>query len=161
MDKEAFWDHINPLQERIFRFALSILKNKEDAQDALHDIVVKLWDSKHKLMREKNINSFALKTTKNHCIDLLRKRGEVLTLAASHQTLAISSSYEQQDLIACIKSRSHQLPVQQRMVLELKDFQGYSYEEISKILDIPIATLRVVLSRARKFVLKSVTHEPG
>ena len=160
MDKEAFWDHINPLQEHIFRFALSILKDKEDAEDALHDILVKLWDHKHRLMKEKNINAFALKATKNHCIDLLRRRGEVLTLTTSHQTSDVNSNYEQQDLIAVIKSRSSQLPVQQRMVLELKDFQGYDYKEISKILDIPVATLRVVLSRARKFVLKSIIHEP-
>ena len=159
MDKETFWNHINPLQERLFRFALSILKDSRDAQDALHDILVKLWDKRHRLVKEQNIDAFALKTTKNYCIDLLRKRGRVLTVEQSSQTLTISPDYEQKDLIALIKKRSSQLPVQQRMIIELKDFQGYDYKEISEIMDIPIATLRVNLSRARKFILKSISHE--
>ena len=159
MDKETFWNHINPLQERLFRFALSILKDSRDAQDALHDILVKLWDKRHMLIKEKNIDAFALKTTKNYCIDLLRKRGRVLTVEQSSQTLTISPDYEQKDLIALIKKRSSQLPLQQRMIIELKDFQGYDYKEISEIMDIPIVTLRVNLSRARKFILKSISHE--
>lgn len=159
MDKEKFWKTVNPLQECVFRFALSILNDKDDARDAVHDILIKLWYKRHKLDDERNIKSFVLKVTRNYCIDLLRKRGGMLMREPSAEELKVNQDYDERDLVEFIKERSCELPLQQRMVLELKDFQDYDYEEISEVLDTPITTLRVNLSRARKFILKLIENE--
>jgi len=159
MDRDTFWSIINPLQERLFRFAVSILKNKEDAQDAVHDVFEKLWYKRNNFNREKGVDAFVFKVMKNHCIDLLRKQKKLLEVDLISESIHVESEYENKDLIELIKHRFSQLPIQQRMVIELKDFQGYDYDEISKIMDVPISTLRVILSRARKNVLKSIKNE--
>lgn len=159
MDKDTFWNYVNPLQERLFKFAFSILKNVEDAQDAVHDVLVKLWYKRKSLKKDGNIGAFALKVMKNHCLDVLRKRKQLIQLDNDQILKHDGFDYEKMDTVDLIKTRIGHLPIQQRMIIELKDFQGYSYKEISIILEIPITTLRVNLSRARKFVLKSITYE--
>lgn len=159
MDKDTFWKHINPLQEKLFRFSLSILKSREEAQDALHDVLEKLWHKRRQLSKERNIDSFAMKVMKNHCIDVLRKKGRMLYVDEKASTNVVFQKYEQQDMIEFIKKRMELLPLQQKMIVELKDFQGFNYSEISDIMDIPITTLRVNLSRARKYLLKPIDHE--
>ena len=96
---------------------------------------------------------------KNHCIDILRKQKKLLEVDLISESICVESDYENKDMIELIKHRFVQLPMQQRMVIELKDFQGYDYDEISKIMNVPISTLRVILSRARKNVLKSIKNE--
>ena len=134
MDKDTFWNYVNPLQERLFRFAFSILKNTEEAQDALHDVLEKLWYKRKKLQLEKNIDAFAMKVMKNHCMDTLRKQKRILQKNKMDHAFIYDPNYEQKDLIEILKNRLGLLPLQQKLLVELKDFQGYGYEEISEIM---------------------------
>ena len=63
---------------------------------------------------------------------------------------------EVNDNIENVRKIMEQLPEQQRMIIELRDVEGYSYEEIEKILDININTIRVNLSRARKRIKEAL-----
>ena len=159
MDKDTFWALVSPLQEHLFRFALSILKEKDEAEDAVHDVFLKLWHKRHQLNAQGNVTAFVLKATKHHCIDMLRRRGAILERSYPDAEPGVQPNYEETDMVEFVKKKSRELPLQQRMVLELKDFQGYDYKEICEVLEIPITTLRVNLSRARKSILKSLAHE--
>ena len=160
MDKDTFWDLVNPLQEPLFRFALSMLKNQADAQDAMQDVLEKLWLRKSHIRKDSgNLMSFSMKTMKNHCIDILRKSKRLVELDSDDITASPLNNFEHQDLLKFIEERISQLPLNQRMIIELKDFQGFGYEEISEVMEIPVATLRVYLGRARKFVLKGIEDE--
>ena len=160
MDKDTFWDLVNPLQEPLFRFAFSMLKSKANAQDALQDVLEKLWLRKRHIRNESgNIMSFSMKIMKHHCIDILRKSKRLVELDSDEVTTTPHNNFEHQDLLKFIEGRISQLPLKQRMIIELKDFHGFGYEEISEVMDIPVANLRVYLGRARKFVLKGIEDE--
>ena len=100
-----------------------------------------------------------MKVMKNHCIDMLRKGNKLLNVDMPEKVDAVHQSFEAEDLRKYLKKRLSELPLNQKMIVELKDFQGFSYEEISEILQIPVTTLRVQLSRARKYLIKSIDHE--
>lgn len=157
MNKEQFWKYFSPLQSDIFGLSMSILKNQQEAQDAIHEVLLKLWKKRKHISSERNIKSLTLKTTKNHCIDVLRKKQRNnINISANDYYLP---DYEQVDLVGMVKKICQSLPEQQRMVIELKDFGGYTYQEISEIMEISIPTLRVLLSRARKRIIKLIENE--
>ena len=158
MNEAEFWKCIAPLQDDIFRFSLSILKNEADASDAVQEVMLKLWQKRDQLVGTERLKPLVMKTTKNHCIDLLRKQKRRTGTGISDGQMAIEPNYEHTDLLDFIKQQCSQLPEAQRMVLELKDFQGYDYSDISEIMDVPIPSLRVLLSRARKAVLAKIHH---
>jgi len=138
-------------KEKLYRFAFSILKQKEDAQDAVQEVVLKLWNKKKILNSSENLESYCMSSVKNYALDLLRKNKQQLKYKSSGlTTVTENSNIENRDLIEKMRTELQQLPVQQRMAIELKDFQGYEYEEISEILEMNINAIRVNVSRGRK-----------
>ncbi len=151
MTGPEFEKRIVQQKQKLYRFALSILKQKEDAQDAVQEVVLKLWGTKESLDNTHNFESYCMSSVKNYSLDLLRKQKRhhnfrELRLEEQWE----NNSLENNDLIEKIQLKIKTLPVQQRMAIELKDFQGYGYEEISEILDMNVNAIRVNVSRGRK-----------
>ncbi|WP_303918867.1 RNA polymerase sigma factor [Draconibacterium sediminis] len=147
-------------KDKLFRFALSILKDSNEAQDAVQEVVLKLWKNRRLIDNAKNHESYCLNTIKNHCFDVLRKQKK-------HQNYLQTNINEQMDetrfdaidFVEKLKQELHQLPVQQRMAIELKDFQGLDYEEVSEIMEQSVNTIRVHVSRGRKKLFEIFKEE--
>jgi RNA polymerase sigma factor (sigma-70 family) len=138
-------------KNRMYRFAFSILRNQEDAKDVVQEVVLKLWKKKMKLDRTNNIESFCMSTIKNYSLDVLRKKNhENRFITNLNKGKTENQNFENIDLISKIKNELKNLTAQQRMAVELKDFQGYEYEEISEILQCSINAVRANVSRGRK-----------
>jgi RNA polymerase sigma-70 factor (ECF subfamily) len=157
MDKNEFLEVIQPFKNKLYGFAMRLLNNPEDVQDAMQEVLLKLWIKRANLLKEKNIEALAMRMMKNHCIDQIRKSNrkppENEYLYSEHY------SHENKDLIHQIKTNMRTLPEQQQIMIELKDFQGYSYEEISDLLGVAINTIRVNVSRGRKKMIKGLVKE--
>ncbi|MDX8341233.1 RNA polymerase sigma factor [Draconibacterium sp. IB214405] len=160
MTNSKFEKLIIQLKDKLFRFAFSILKDSNDAQDAVQEVVLKLWKNKRLLDDAKNLESYCLNAVKNHCFDVLRKQKH-------HQNYLLANVHEAQeetrfdaiDLVDKLKQELHQLPDQQRMAIELKDFQGLEYEEVSEIMEQSTNTIRVHVSRGRKKLFEIFKEE--
>ncbi|WP_297093900.1 RNA polymerase sigma factor [uncultured Draconibacterium sp.] len=147
-------------KDKLFRFAASILKDSNDAQDAVQEVVLKLWKNRRLLDNAKNLESYCMNTVKNHCFDVLRKQKH-------HQNYLLANVHEAQeetrfdaiDLVEKLKQELHQLPDQQRMAIELKDFQGLDYEEVGDIMEQSANTIRVHVSRGRKKLFEIFKEE--
>ena len=151
MTNREFEKFIYKQKDKMFRFALSILKNTENAEDAVQEIALRLWKNKRSLDKSQNAESYCLKTIKNYCLDELRKQNHRIDYQANHQAESFKvTEVENLDMVEKIKQELDKLPTQQRMAIELKDFQGYSYEEISEILELNVNAIRVNVSRGRK-----------
>ncbi len=151
MTNDEFENLIIQQKNRLYRFAFSILKNCEEAEDAVQEIVLKLWSKRLSLQIDKNIESFCMQSVKNHCFDVLRKRTEDLNYKnKAILNFAENLNFENIDLVEKIKIEVQNLSTQQRMAIELKDFQGYDYDEISEILEMSVNSIRVNVSRGRK-----------
>ena len=161
MTSEEFKKNIIPLGNKLYGFAFRFLKDSDEAKDAIQDIYIKLWKLKDKLHEYNSIEAFAMRVTRNYCLDKIKLKKTV--------SLEVNPPYENQvkekdpqqmleinDKIKNVRKVMEQLPEQQRMIIELKDVEGYSYEEIEKVLDLNINTIRVNLSRARKRIKEAL-----
>ncbi|HYQ59205.1 MAG TPA: RNA polymerase sigma factor [Draconibacterium sp.] len=151
MTSNKFEKLILQQKDKLFRVAFSILKDSNDAQDAVQEVVLKLWKNRRLLDNAKNLESYCLNAVKNHCFDVLRKQKhhQYYLLANVHESQE-ETRFETIDLVERLKQELHQLPDQQRMAIELKDFQGLEYEEVSEIMEQSTNTIRVHVSRGRK-----------
>lgn len=150
MTNREFEYLIDEQKERLFRFALSILNDYEEARDAVQDVVLKLWKLRKQLDKKQNPESFCMSTLKNHCLDLLRKQSQQQAYLHAQPEVKINLNFESVDMVNQLKTELKRLPVQQRMAIELKDFQGLEYDEICNILQQNIDAVRANVSRARK-----------
>lgn len=153
MDENTFIAMVTPISKKLYGFALRMLKNEADAQDAAQDVMVKLWTYRKKINIEKNLTSLAMTIMKNKCIDRIWQSVKIEHSTGIEAIEAKDNNYEHTDLIAAIKHKLDALPEQQKMIIELKDFQGYDNKEISEIMGISVNSIRVNLSRARKKLL--------
>jgi RNA polymerase sigma-70 factor (ECF subfamily) len=147
-------------KDQMFRLALRILKNEEDANDIVQDSLLKLWDKRKVLADIKNIKSFSMTMVRNACIDLIRKHKpltdkEQLIL---QKTDELNPELEMvvSDQLKMVRKIIDRMNEQQREVIQLREIEGLDYEEISEITGLTINNLRVIISRARKEIREKI-----
>lgn len=168
MTRKEFEADILPLSRNLYRFAFRFLSNREEAEDAVQEVYLKLWKMRDKLSGYNNIKAFAMTVTRNHCLDCLRKRKkEYLEDSITDNTRTSDMMYEDniegRESFRIITGIIDSLPDNYREVIQMRDIDGYEFEEIREKLGIDINNLRVKLSRARKMVreeLKKRNYEP-
>ena len=160
MTIKEFKINLLPLKNRMFRLSLNLLKNRDDAEDAVQEVFVKIWKKQEKITDLKNIEAFVMTVTRNFCLDKLKsKRNKHLTLNEDIAKQTSSTPYEyteQADLVKKIKVIMQQLPEQQRTIVHLRDIEGYNFDEIMDITGWDLNYLRVNLSRGRKRIKESI-----
>ncbi len=158
MTRAEFNEYVLQQSRKLYGFAFRILRNQEEAEDAVQEVFIRLWKMGEKLDQYENVDALATTMTKNYCIDQLRKQKHLQgnpTANDELQTNTSSSPHEQLERIesdAIIHRIIGDLDEKYRLVIMLKDIDGFSYEEIAEKTGQNINTLRVNLSRARSFV---------
>lgn len=137
-----------------------ILKNEEETRDAVQDLMVKLWNKRGDLEQCTNQMAYIVTMAKNYSFDLLKKkRPAVLGEEENFKVLNIESkeiSPETKEKYECVQRVIKNLPEKYQMVIQLRDIDGFSFEEMKEITGYEIANLRVILSRARQKVKEEV-----
>lgn len=156
MTVETFKIEVLPMKQKLFRFANRMLINVPEAEDVVQEVFLRLWARKERLNEYKSIEAFAMTITKNLCLDKLKSKGyRKDELTEKHQQQTTETPYqkmEMNDSYQKVKKIIDTLPEQQRMIIHLRDIEGYEYEEISEVMNISVNTIRVNLSRSRKKV---------
>jgi RNA polymerase sigma factor (sigma-70 family) len=164
MDSNEFKSRILPLGRKLFNFARLILNDKDEAQDAVQEVFIKLWNYRNKMDSVKNTEAFAMKIIKNWCYDRLKAKKPLLIedygKGVDYQKDSNNphSLLESTDRLNRYNNILLGLPEQQRMITQLRDVEGYEFEEIADILNISVNTIRVNLSRARKKIKESIIN---
>lgn len=164
MKEKEFLEIFEPLSHKLFGFALRMLGNSDKANDAVQEVLLKLWKKRKKIKLEGNIVAYSFKIMNNHCIDKIRmdKRVSSYTFDDNKtftEYVSDNTDFEDKDLVEKIRKLVEKLPVKQRLSIELRDFQGYSYEEISKITDMTVNAIRVNISRARTRIIEKFVKD--
>lgn len=149
------------LSEKLFRIAFRLMGDSAEAEDVVQDSIMKLWDIRTSLHKYNSIEAFTVTMVKNKCLDKLKAKGRNSVDIDNAYSLSNAVSPENQnetnENIAMINQIVNQLPEHQRLIIQLRDIEGYSFDDISQITGISINTLRVNLSRARKAVKEQLT----
>ena len=163
MNHKEFINEIYPLKDKLFRLAKKMLTSIEEAEDATQEVFSKLWNGRNYIKTYNSAEAFAMKMTKNYCLDVLKsKRANISTLSLVHtKNLSHSDKFiENQDSLSYIKKMMNSLPDTQKLILHLRDIEEYEYNEIAKILEMNEASVRVAASRARKEIReKLIKHK--
>lgn len=165
MTKEQFKYQVVPVKDKLFRLALMMLKDRQDAEDILQEVFLKLWSIRQKLTGYKSIEALAMTITKNLCLDKLKSYAhrnrvskDVHSMELDARTLTPEKEAELSDSMSQLKKIINALPEQQKLVLHLRDVEQYSTEEISGLTGLNDGTIRVTLSRARKVIRKELSR---
>lgn len=167
MTHKEFCETYITLSESLYRVAFYILESREDAEDALQDLFLRLWQSRDTLSAVHNPKAYGITLMRNICIDRVRKgrgNGAVVSLESFNGEETGSSSLSREDAESCLEisektdrvlSLIGTLPKGEREVMKLRVLEELSYDEISKRTGMNPLTLRVLLSRARKKIRKA------
>lgn len=167
MTQNEFVHLTNPFKDKLFRLAKRLLVSTEEAEDATQEVILKLWNKKENLSQHNSLEAFAMTITKNYCLDQLKsKRAQNLKIVHNNFTdkgASLQQKLEDQDSLNWVEKIITQLPIQQQIIIQMRDIEQCEFEEIAVILEMNETAIRVALSRARKtireFMLK--THRYG
>jgi RNA polymerase sigma factor (sigma-70 family) len=141
----------------LYRFILKSMNGNEAAKDVVQDVFIKLWE-KHENIQFEKIKSYLFTAGYRTMLNVFRdnKRSasfdEVLDSDYSHNN-------QYSDLNEILDDAVAKLPKDQRVVVLLRDYEGYSYQEIGELLNLSESQVKVYIFRARKFLqqyLKSI-----
>ena len=152
-----FKTNVLPISKKLLRFATHFLKNEDEAKDVVQDVFLKLWQKRDSLKEIENIEAFAMRMTRNRCIDVI-KANKVVPIddetdrKLKEKTIDVHSKIELNESANQIKTLINKLPDLQRIIMQLRDIEQLTYEEIAIATEISVNAIRVNLSRARKKV---------
>ncbi len=145
---------VTDFSDRLYRFVLKSIRDTHKAEDIVQDSYEKLWKNVENVNAEK-VKSYLFTTAYHTMIDIIRKEkrstySEELTLKEeSHE-----NNYS--DLGEILKEAVNRLPEIQRMVLLLRDYEGYAYQEIGELTNLSESQVKVYIYRARVFLKKYI-----
>lgn len=133
--------------DAVYRFILKNLRDTDKAQDVVQDSFEKMW-IKHEEIPAEKAKSYLFTTAYHTMIDGIRKDSKQTQLENKHTNiLTVTNNYS--DLKEVLNEALEQLPQIQKSALLLRDYEGYSYEEIGEITGLNEAQVKVYIFRAR------------
>jgi RNA polymerase sigma-70 factor, ECF subfamily len=159
---------------RIFNTVYSILGDEADAEDVVQEVFLRAYQSLRGFRGNADISTWLYRIAMNAVSDHMRKNGRNARMcgplnAGEQETLERAlrdgdnpeNLYCKKELGETVQKALAGLPAKMRMVLVLKEFNGYSYKEISKILGISIGTVESRLYRAREMLRNDIMKISG
>jgi RNA polymerase sigma-70 factor (ECF subfamily) len=138
---------VDDYADGLFRFALKTLGDKEKARDVVQDSFERLW-IKHQDVDYAKSKSYLFTTAYHAAIDSIRlekRQGKMEEVKPSEHT----TSAQYSDLQEVLHDALNKLPEIQRSVILLRDYEGYSYQEIEEITGLNESQVKVYIYRAR------------
>ena len=143
-DPDAFSSLIYFYMKDLYRVAISILMNDEDAADAIQDTILGCWEKLQTLKKEKYFKTWITRVLINRCYDI-RKKQQRITVLEEYEEPSAEDQYNVE-----LKEALGQLDEKYRIVLVLYYSEGYQTGEIAEFLEIPRSTVQTRLQRGRE-----------
>lgn len=154
MDEEKFEKIYNLYKLDVYRLAFSYTQNQNDAEDITQKVFIKLYNNLKKLRNDEE-KFWLLRVTANECKNFFNSVWNKKRITSPLEELNISN--DEKDYLL-LYSSLQKIPKKYRICIHLYYFYGYNLNEISKILNINVNTVKTRLSRSKK-ILKSEMEE--
>lgn len=158
MTPEEFRKIILPEGRRLYALAFRYLNNREEAEDMVQEVMMKLWAGRNRALTFASPAAWCTTMTRNACIDLLRKKRMIRLEDMSDEAImpetsaGIINGTDNREAVRLIEIIVSRMKEPYRSAVILRDMEGYSYEETAEVMQTNINALRTVLSRARKSI---------
>jgi len=150
MTNKEYNQCVDKYADALYGFAHKYLRDPFEAENVVQNTFEKLWVRLDKVELS-TAKAFMYKITYNNCIDIIRKSKREVTMEDS---LAEKHAHNDQysDVMEIVQKAVDNLPVNQKSVVMLRDYEGYDYRSIAEITGMTEAQVKINIFRARKFL---------
>ncbi len=164
-DMAAYRELFDKFGPKIYHFSLSYLKSKDESEELVQDVFLKLWERRSSIDASQSIEAFLFKMAVNIIYDFIRHRNVqhaftdyALTNFDNH-TNNTWESIVMEDVKSIVETLIARLPQQRRKVYHLSKIEGLSNDEIARQLNISKRTVENHLYRAIAFLKQNLEKE--
>ena len=160
MDRSQYNQCVEQYADRLFRFAFSSLRNREEAEDVVQESFARVWE-RVKTIDFAKAKSYLFTTAHHAMIDEVRHKQRFASVEEPLPVDAKTTPRQYPDVNEVLHKALATLPEAQRNALLLRDYEGYSYQEIGDITGMSESQVKVNIFRARtalKNKLKSIDN---
>ena len=167
MKKISFSADILPMKNLLYRLALRITMNREEAEDIVQDTLIKVWNKRDEWENIVSMEAYCLTICRNLALDKMKLRAnqnesiENIHLDTPDQGGNPYERMQQKDRIDLVRRMVNALPEKQRSCIQLRDFEGKPYKEIAEILGITEEQVKVNIFRGRQAIKKRYQEFEG
>ena len=165
MKEISFRTDVLPLKNELFRLALRITLNREDAEDVVQETMMKVWNRREQWGEIESMEAFCLTICRNLALDRTKRMdNQSTTLDEGHDRAdrSYASNPEEQavqrDRVETVRRLMALLPEKQRTCMQLRDVEGKTYKEIAAVMGITEQQVKVNIFRARQTIKENFQH---
>lgn len=158
MEIKELINTLSPYKDKMFRYAVSIIGNRFEAEDIVQEAMIKIWKRKDKFAEIDNKEAWVITVVRNLSIDKVRARKKKQTsdideyFHISDNAPSPDVKLEQSDAVKKVAEIMNTLQETQKEIITLRDIEGYTYQEIADIMGLKVDQVKVYLFRARKIL---------
>ena len=163
----SFRNDVLPLKNALYRLALRITLNSAEAEDIVQDTLIKVWNKRESWAEIDSIEAFSMTICRNLALDRIDRRGshnasiDEQGIDSQDSAATPLEQTQQRDNVALVRQIIDTLPVNQRMCIQLRDFEGKTYKEIAAALDMTDEQVKINIFRARQTIKQRFTQIDG
>lgn len=158
-DKEAFSRVIMQNKEVMYKTTMIILKNEDDAYDALQNALIRMYQNIGKLESKEAFNSWSRRIIINCCYDLIKKNKKVIDITSKMAESYVETKEDAYDCEDSFVQLLEQIKPELRLTATLYYYDDLSIKEIAQTLDIPEGTVKSRLAVAREKLYEMLVRE--
>lgn len=177
-DQKAYAELMDRYRDSIYFMLLKMVNNRDDADDLTIEAFGKAFKKLHQYTPNYAFSTWLFKIASNNCIDFIRKKkkrqgtfsidkryendeGSEIGMDLKSEGLNPEEVYIKEQKIILMQDVVKKLKPRYRRLVELRYFKEFSYDEISKELDLPLGTVKAQLFRAREFLFNILKNQEG
>lgn len=153
-----------PVTQKMYRYAFSILKDSDLANDVVQDCLLKIWEKRKILPKIKSYDSWAMRITRNQCYDWVKTNRYTI----GDEVLVNISNTEETDYESILKDSKlwldkimDSLSQKNREIFHLREVEEMTYQEIAEIMSLSLSDVKVSVHRTRQKIKSSFQKIEG
>ncbi len=163
MSEASFRTDVLPLKNELYRLAMRITLNRQDAEDIVQETMLKVWSRREQWAEIDSMEAFCLTICHNLALDRVKRMSRQTSTTLDVETIervdhSYSSDPEEQtvlrDRLQIVRQLMDTLPEKQRACIQLRDVEGKAYKDIAAIIGITEQQVKVNIFRARQTIKK-------
>lgn len=161
-DKETFRKLYNTYSPKIYRFALSYLKNKPDAEELMQDVFLKIWEKRDQLDPEQNVKAYIFKIAVNSIYDFIRRKNIEKAFADFTRqnfqpgTESVWHEIIWNDMLSKLNTLVDRMPEQRKIIFKMSREENLSNQQIAEKLNLSKRTVENQLYRATQYLSEHI-----
>jgi RNA polymerase sigma-70 factor, ECF subfamily len=145
--------------EGLYRYAFTILKNNDDAKDAVQAVFVNLWEKRANIDEQQSVQSYLYTSVYHYCLNV--KRNEKVRIAYIQNNQAIQQQFNDalisRENITMITEALESLPTQCKLIFFKSRFEKMKYAEIAREMDLSVKTVEAQVGKALKILREKLS----